>query len=209
MQTVHNLTFPLARGFSVASFHPQIIQANNMKKITLILLAAIFSKIGLFAQEAPVIATVNMQRMLDEYNAFQAAVEKIRSSVAPVEEEMKQMQENFQEIIREGRELEAEVENPSIDEGRKAEAEAEIIELKKQLQTVQMEMQQFRQQAQQLAQQGQSDELAPLQQKAMEAVKQVAEDKGIDIVLPLKAVMYSASEFEITDSVVAVLNASE
>ena len=96
-----------------------------------------------------------------------------------------------------------------IDEERKTEAEAEILELRQQLQTVQVEIQQFRQQAQKLAQQGQQEDLAPLQQKAVEAVKEVAADKGIDIVLPKNAVVFSSDELEITDAVIAILNASE
>ena len=180
-----------------------------MKKITLLFLTTICCAVGLFAKENPVIATVDIKRVLNDYNAFQVAVEKIKSSVEPVEEEMKKMQENVQAIVSKGRELEAEVENPSLDEGRKEEAQVEIAELRRQLQVAQVELQQFRQQAQQLAQRGQQEDLAPLQQKAVEAVKQVATDKGIDIVLPSNAVVFSADELEITDSVIAVLNASE
>ncbi len=180
-----------------------------MKKITLLFLTTIFCTVGLFAQKTPVVATVDIKRVLNDYNNFQAAVEKIKSSVEPVEEEMKKMQENVQAIVSKGRDLEAEIENPSLDEERKAEARVEIAELKAQLQAAQVELQQFRQQAQQLAKQGQQEDLAPLQQKAVEAVKQVATDKGIDIVLPSNAVVFSADELEITDSVIAVLNASE
>ena len=180
-----------------------------MKKITLLLFAVTFGVAGLFAKTTPVLATVDIQRVLNEYSAFQAAYETIKSSVAPVEEEMKRMQEGVQEIVTKGLELESEIENPSISEERKAEAEAEVLKLRKQLQTAQVEIQQFRQQAQQLLQQGQKDELAPLQQKAVEAVKAVANDKGIDIVLPSNAVVFSSDELEITDAVIAVLNASE
>lgn len=180
-----------------------------MKKITLLILAAVFSTAGLFAQKTPVVATVNMNRVLSDYTAFQVAFEQIKSSVAPVEDEMRKMQENIREIATRGSQLEAEIKNPSIDKGRKAEAEAEILVLREQLQTAQVEFQQFRQQAQQLAQQGQQEELAPLQQKAVEAVQQVAKDKGIDVVLKIDAVIFSADDMEITDSVIAVLNAGE
>ena len=88
-------------------------------------------------------------------------------------------------------------------------AREEIDGLRKQLQAAQLEIQQFRQQAQQLAQQGQQEDLAPLQEKATEVVKQVAKDKEIDVVLPLNAVVFASEELEITDSVIAVLNASE
>lgn len=179
-----------------------------MKKPTSLFLAAILCTTALFAQKTPVVATVDVQRVLGDYNEFQTAVETIKSSVTPVEEEMKKMQETVQEIVAKGRELEAEVENPSIDEERKTEAEAEILELKKQLQAIQVELQQFRQQAQQLAKQGQQEDLAPLQEKAVEAVKQVAADKGIDMVLPKNATVFSSDDMEITDAVIAVLNAS-
>jgi len=179
-----------------------------MKKISL-LFAAIFCASGLFAQKTPIIATIDIQRVLSEYNAYQAAFEKVKSSVIPVEEEMRRMQSSAQEIMSKGIDLQSEIENPSINEGRKSEAELEILEIRKQLQTLQIEIQQFRQQAQQLTQQGQRDELAPLQEKAVDIVQQVAKDMGIDLVVPSNSVLYYSEEMEITDVVIELLNASE
>jgi outer membrane protein len=187
----------------------KIINPYNMKKITTVFLASIFCVAGLFAQKTPVVATVNVQRILNDYTAFQAAVEKVKGSVAPVEEEMKKMQENIQAIVTTGREAEAKAKNPALGEDARAEAQTEVTTLQGQLQTAQTELNQFRQQAQQLAQQGQKEELAPLQQKAVEAVKQVAEDKGIDLVVPINTVVYASEALEISDAVIAVLNAAE
>ena len=180
-----------------------------MKKITTLILASIFCAVGLFAQKAPVVATVNVQRILNDYTAFQAAVEKVKGSVAPVEEEMKKMQANIEAIATTGREAEAKVKNPALGDEAKAEAQIEIAGLKAQLQAAQVELQQFRQQAQQLAQQGQQEELAPLQAKAVEAVKQVAQDKGIDLVVPINTVVFASDDLEISDAVIAVLNAAK
>jgi outer membrane protein len=180
-----------------------------MKKITTAFIISIFCAAGLFAQKAPVVATVNVQRILNDYTAFQNAVEKVKGSVAPVEEEMKKMQENIQAIVIAGREVEAKAKNPALGEGARAEAKAEVAKLQAQLQIAQTDLNQFRQQAQQLAQQGQKDELAPLQQKAVEAVKAVAEDKGIDLVLPMNTVVYASEALEISDAVIAVLNAAK
>ena len=69
-----------------------------MKKITLLLFTALFCTSGLFAKKNPVIATVDMQRVLNDYNDFQAAVDTIKSTVAPIEEEMKNMQENMKQF---------------------------------------------------------------------------------------------------------------
>jgi Skp family chaperone for outer membrane proteins len=180
-----------------------------MKKITILFFASIFCAAGLFAQKTPVVATVNVQRILNDYIAFQDAVEKVKSSVGPVEEEMQEMQANIESIMTTGREAEAKIKNPALGDEAKAEAQAEIAGLQAQLQAAQVELQQFRQQAQQLAQQGQKEELAPLQQKAVEAVKQVAIDKGIDLVVPINTVVFASEDLEISDAVIAVLNASE
>lgn len=180
-----------------------------MKKIFALFILTIFYTSSLSAQKSPVFATVDVQRVLNDYTAFQKAVEKVKTSVAPVEEEMKKMQENIQSIATEGRELISSIQNPALDEEAKEKSQEEIGELQNKLQKAQVELNSFRQQAQQLAQQGQQEELAPLQEKAVEAVKQVAVDKGIDIVIPLKVAVYAGDDLEITDAVIAVLNASE
>jgi len=57
-----------------------------MKKTITLFLASLFCAAALFAQKTPVVATVNVQRILNDYTAFQTAVEKVKGSVAPVEE---------------------------------------------------------------------------------------------------------------------------
>jgi Skp family chaperone for outer membrane proteins len=179
-----------------------------MKKITTLILASLLCAVGLFAQKTPVVATVNVQRVLSDFTAFQTAVEKVKGSVAPVEEEMKKMQEAVQAIITAGRAEEAKVSNPALGEEAKEEAKARVAELQGQLNIENAKLQQFRQQAQQLAKKGQEEQLAPLQKRAVEAVKQVAQDKGIDLVVPLNTVIFADEALEISDAVIAVLNAS-
>ncbi len=152
---------------------------------------------------------VDVERVLNDYSAFQAAVEKVRGSVAPVEEEMQKMQASLQEIVTEGREAETRANNPAASEEARAEAQAELGQLQQRLQQAQGELQQFRQQAQQMAQRGQREELEPLQEKAVEAVRMVAEDKGIDLVVAKNSVIYAADTLEISDAVIALLNAGE
>jgi len=178
-----------------------------MKKLITIITASVILTAGLFAQKAPIVGTVDVQRVLNDYTEFQAAVEKIRGSVAPVEEEIKKMQENIQQIITEGREAETMAKNPAASESAAAEAQAKVNELQQRLQQEQAKMNQFRQQAQQLAQKGQQEDLAPLQEKAVEAVSVVAKDKGIDLVVAKNNVIFADDSLEITDAVIAVLNA--
>jgi outer membrane protein len=180
-----------------------------MKKFTTIIIASFLITAGLFAQKTPVLGVVDVQRVLNDYAAFQTAVEKVKGSVAPVEEEMQKMQASIEAIVTEGRTIETRAKNPAASEEARAEAQAQVGALQQQLQQAQVELQQFRQQAQQMAQQGQQEQLAPLQEKAVEAVKTVAEDKGIDIVLPKNAVIYSSDALEISDAVIAILNADQ
>ena len=180
-----------------------------MKKFTTLVLAAMLFATGLIAQKTPVMGVVDVQRVLNDYTEFQAAVEKVRGSVAPVEEEMQRMQANIQEIVTKGREAETKAKNPAASDEARAEAQAEVASLSGQLQEAQGNLAQFRQQAQQLAQQGQQEELAPLQEKAVEAVKTVAQDKGIDLVVAKNAVIYSSDSLEISDAVIAILNSGE
>lgn len=180
-----------------------------MKKLTTLVFASIFVASGLIAQKTPIMGVVDVERVLNDYAAFQTAVEKVRGSVAPVEEEMEKMQANLQEIVAEGREVETRANNPAASEEARAEAQAELGGLQQRLQQTQAELQQFRQQAQQLAQRGQREELEPLQQKAVEAVQMVAEDKGLDVVVAKNSVIYAADTMEISDAVIAVLNAGE
>lgn len=178
-----------------------------MKKLTTVFLASVFVAAGLFAQKTPIVATVDVQRVLNDYTEFQSAVEKVKGSVAPAEEEIKKMQESLQAIITEGREAEAMAKNPAASEEAKAEAQVKVAGLQAQLQETQAKMQQFQQQAQALAKQGQQQELAPLQEKALAAVKTVAGDKGVDLVLAKNAVIFADDSLEITDAVISVLNA--
>ena len=180
-----------------------------MKKFTILIFASLLLVTGLFAQKAPIVGVVDVQRVLADYTEFQSAVEKVRGSVAPVEEEMQRMQTSIQAIVTEGREIETKASNPAASEEARAEAAAALPELQAKLQEAQANLNQFRQQAQALAQQGQEEDLAPLQEKAVEAVKTVAEDKGIDLVVPKNNLIYSSDALDITDAVIAVLNSGE
>lgn len=178
-----------------------------MKKFSYLFISLLLITAGLFGQKTPSVGVVDVQRVLSEYSAFQSAVEKVRGSVAPVEDEMQKMQEDIQTIILEGQTAETKANNPAASDEARAEAEAELAALRQKLQQAQVEINQFRQQAQQLAQQGQQEELAPLQEKAVEVVKTVALDKGIDLVVPQNQVIFASEALDISDAVIALLNA--
>ncbi len=152
------------------------------------------------------IATVDEQKVLSEYVAFNQAREKVLASVAPIQEEIQKMQEEITGIIADAREADATSNNPALDDDARDTARSKLVEYQTTLQNKQVQLQQFSQQAQELGQNGQQQELIPLQQKAQDAVKKIAEDDGIDIVLSTNSVIYVKDSLDISDKVISELN---
>ena len=116
------------------------------------------------------------------------------------------MQEEITNIIAEAREADATSNNPALDDKARDEARSKLIGYQTELQNKQVQLQQFSQQAQELGQNGQQQELLPLQQKAQDAVKKIAEDEGIGIVLSTNSVIYVEDALDISDKVISELN---
>lgn len=173
---------------------------NKLHKILITLFC------GLLSVNAGSIATVDVQKVLSEYIEFNQAVEKVRASVAPIEEEIAKMQEEVTNIIAEAREADARSNNPALDESARDEARSKIIELQTKLQNKQTQLQQFSQQAQELAQNGQQAELTPLQDRALEVVQEISKKEGIDIVLATASVVFADEDLDISEKVIAELN---
>jgi Skp family chaperone for outer membrane proteins len=180
-----------------------------MKKITTLFLASIIITTGLFAQKQPVVATVDINRVTSDYKAMQTAIEKVKGSIAPVNEEIQGMEASINATVAQMRELDTKAKNPAASEEAKQQAITELEGLRQQAMKAQEQLQQFRAQAQQLSQKGQQDEINPLLEKAAEAVKTVAVDKGIDLVVAKRVIIYGNDDLEITDAVIAVLNAGK
>ena len=151
------------------------------------------------------IAIVDEQRVLSEYVAFNQAREKVLATVAPIQEEIQKMQEEITNIIAEAREADATSNNPALDDEARDEARSKLVEYQTNLQNKQVQLQQFSQQAQELGQNGQQQELFPLQQKAQDVVKEIAE-KGYDLVLSRNNAIYVSDSLDISEKVISELN---
>lgn len=167
------------------------------------LLIFIFPVLAIYASS---IAVVDEQKVLSEYVAFNQAREKVLASVAPIQEEIEKMQEEITNIIAEAREADATSNNPALDDDARDAARSKLIGYQTELQNKQVQLQQFSQQAQELGQNGQQQELIPLQQKAQDAVKKIAEEEGIDLVLSTNSIIYVGDELDISDKIIAELN---
>ena len=114
---------------------------------------------GVLTVNAGSIATVDEQKVVSEYVAFNQAREKVLASVAPIQEEIQKTQEEITNIIAEAREADATSNNPALDDEARDEARSKLIGYQTELQNKQVQLQQFSQQAQELGQNGQQQEL--------------------------------------------------
>lgn len=180
-----------------------------MKKIISLIAACIFLFGGsLWAQKnAPTVATIDIQFVLKEYVAFQAALSKVRDSVQNVEKEIQRMQASLQAIVAEGREVDTAAKNPAASDSARKASQEKLLDIKKKLQTEEATLRQYQQQAQKLSQEGQRKELGPLQKKALETSKIIAQEKSIDLLIPTGAVVYTAPALDISQAVIERLNA--
>lgn len=174
-----------------------------MKSLKLLLLS-IFCLV--FSVNAAKVVTVDVEKVLSEYVAFNQAMDKVRSSVAPIEQEIQRMQEEITSIIADAREADATSNNLALDDEARDEARSKLVQLQSKLQSKQAQLQQFSIQVQDLAKKGQEKELTPLQDKALATVEKIAQDEGIDIVIATANVIYSKEALDISDKVISELN---
>ena len=174
-----------------------------MKSLILLLLSI---SSFVFTINAAKVVTVDVQKVLSEYVAFNQAMDKVRSSVAPIEEEIQRMQEEITSIIADAREADATSNNLALDQEARDEARSKVVQLQSKLQSKQAQLQQFSIQVQELAQKGQEAELTPLQDKALATVEKIAKDEDIDVVIATANVIYSKESLDISDKVISELN---
>ena len=161
---------------------------------------------GVLAVNASTIAIVDEQKVLSEYVAYNQAYERVLSSLAPIQEERLRMQEEITNLIAEAREADSIANNPALDDEARNEARSKIIGYQTEIQNRQVELQQFNQQVQELGRSGEQQELFPLQQKAQDAVKKIAQEEGINLVLNTVSVIYVDDALNISDKVISELN---
>lgn len=196
-----------------------------MKTTLIAVLAALVAVTGAYAQKEPSVGAVNMQRLLAGYTAYQSALEKYEGAISPAEEELANLQKKLQEMQSKGQELEVKKDNPALSKDARKDAQSEYETLSEEFRTTGAQFQAFQNQTQQLRNKSRQEFLLPLELKAREMIVTVAEDKDVDLVVEIApvnvkedeektynvyrgTVLYASESLDLTDSVIAVLNAS-
>ncbi|MGC6455595.1 MAG: OmpH family outer membrane protein [Coraliomargaritaceae bacterium] len=197
-----------------------------MKTTIIAILATLVVTAGAIAQKESSVGAIDMQRLLAGFNAYQSALEKYEGAISPAEEELANLQKKLQEMQSKGQELEVKKDNPALSEKARKEAQAEFEALSADFRTTGAQFQAFQNQAQQLRNKSRQEFLLPLELKAREAIITVSKDKDVDLVVEIAPVdvkeseektysvyrgtiLYASDSLDLTDSVIAVLNASD
>jgi Skp family chaperone for outer membrane proteins len=189
-------------------------------------MAASFS----FAQEPSRVGTVNMERLMNDYVDYQSAVKRVEGAAQSAQEEVDAFKAKLglDAIEAQVQELQQTAQNPATADLARQNAEAEAQKLINDNQAKIQQLNAYGNQLQQQNQQNRNLILNPFQLKMREAIIEVAKDKGFDLIVPIAPqkinvpagddkvdeynvfmgnILYASDSIEITDSVIAVLNA--
>lgn len=201
-----------------------------MKKTIVLALVTLMAAGFSFAQEASRVGTVNMERLMNDYVDYQSAVKRVEGAAQTAQEEVDAFKAKLglDEVEAKVQELQQTAQNPATADIARQNAESEAQKLIEENQAKIQQLNAYGTQLQQQNQQNRNRILNPYQLKMREAIIEVAKDKGFDLVVPIAPqkvtvpvdeetteeynvfmgnILYASDNIEITDSVIAVLNA--
>ena len=183
-----------------------------MKKIIISLFALTFA-FSAYAQKAPQVLTVDIEKLYESFYKAQDSRDKFQSSVLLAEEEVKGMIEQGRQLYMELEEIQKKIDSPATaDEAKEAlmaefEAKAMVVRQKE------ADLNQYRQTTQRDLQQSRQSMIQMHFDEIKQKVAEVAKAKGADLVLNSNekgmAVIYFDASFDITEEVIAALNADK
>ena len=176
---------------------------------TLVTLLATGAVIGASAQSSPVMVTVDMQQVYQNYERAAEARERFQSSVTNAEEEVQTMQQEMQTMQQELQTLNEQLQSDALAEAAREEMTTELQQGLTELRQKQQQLLEFRQQTQNFLQERSQSIMQLHYREIQEVVGQMAQEMNADLVLNSSGAMvvYAAPKFDITEQVLERLNA--
>jgi outer membrane protein len=182
---------------------------KNPFRFAIASLALLGATIGLQAQVAVKVVTIDMEQLFEKYYKTEIQQTKLREDEKKAREQIEAMKKDGEGLVTQANELQEQTKNAILsDEARKkaqADLEAKVAEIR----AKEGEIQRFMQQIQQSFQK----RLAQFQQQSAEEISKVATEiakkKGATLVLNQGAsavVIYADPSFSITDEVLEAIN---
>lgn len=180
-----------------------------MIKQTLAALVLAAATATAIAQEAPKMIAVNMETLFQGFYEVKEAESKFQTSIEAVNTELQDMAAEVQPEREEFQALVAKSRNEALTDEARQEAQQQAIALEAKLREKQQEFGQFQQQQRQTLDLRRNEIVKQHVDKIREVVTQFAQSKGATLVVNTaqQGVVYVADSFDMTDEVLAILNA--
>lgn len=159
------------------------------------------------------IATVDLERTFQEYHKAQEARERLQRQAERAQADMADMQEEGEILQERFRTVVQRLQNPATSDEAREEAQEEAQSLQQQLQLKQQELQEHFQRTQETLQRRERSIISSHIDEIRQVVHQVASERDVDLVLNsnpgANQVLFVDASFDITDEVIAKLNAEK
>ena len=178
-------------------------------RFAFVLLALTGATLGLRAEVALKVATLDMDQVYAKYYKTDAQKAKLDEQAKRAREAEDALKKELEAMVTQAKELQEQTKNSILSEDARKKAQADFESKVGELRNKDAERQEFLQRTQM----GLQKQMATFQQQAIEDISKVATElaqtKGATLVLnkgSVPVVIYSAPEFDITDEVIAAIN---
>lgn len=182
---------------------------KNPFRFAIASLALLGATIGLQAQVAVKVVTIDMEQLFEKYYKTEAQQTKLREDEKKAKESIDTMKKDGEALVAQAKELQEQTKSAILSEEARKKAQADFEAKVGEIRQKEGEIQQFMQQVQQSFQK----RLGQFQQQAAEEISKVATEiakkKGATLVLNQGAnavVVYADPSFSITEEVLEAIN---
>lgn len=181
-----------------------------IKKFTLVAALTLFAAFA-YAQKTPLVLTVDMGQLYNDYWKAQEAQQKFNSSVENAQQEIQTMIDEGMAMAQDLQGMQEKLSNPALSEDAKQKIATEAQEKANLIRQKEQDVNNYRQQTDRTLQQRRQSIVNLHLSEIREVVVEVAKEKGADLVLNTNglAVVYFDPSFDVTQDVLVKLNASK
>ncbi|HQF39423.1 MAG TPA: OmpH family outer membrane protein [Opitutaceae bacterium] len=163
--------------------------------------------LGLQAEVALKVVTIDLGQLFEKYYKTEAQQEKIREDSKKAKEQFDALVKEREALVTQAKEIQEQAKNPVLSDEARKKAETDFEAKVGEVRSKEGEMQDFNQRIQQLLQQ----RMAQFQQSAVEEISKVATDiakqQGASLVLNRgMGVVYADASYDITPAVLEAIN---
>jgi outer membrane protein len=132
-------------------------------------------------------------------------IKEIFDTFSETKEAKKLLEEEYQKLKKEIEDKEDEIEELQTKLASKVISETEKVKLKETLEEKLKEYEELRQTSQEKLQKKEKELLQQIEEKIYNAIKKVAKDKDIDLILDKSLILYGTEKLDLTETVIRIL----